>query len=56
MRFELFEYVRCWSQSLFPAVEVERDPPEAEQVDGMVDKDLSRDENMAYWMPLFPPC
>lgn len=56
MRFELFEQVQRWKQALFPIMEA--DPVDGEVQPGAdnLEAESARDENLAYWMPLFPPC
>lgn len=56
MRFELFEQVQRWKQSLFPIMEPDHVGDEAQPGDANPATESARDEDLAYWMPLFPPC
>ncbi|WP_159098097.1 hypothetical protein [Parazoarcus communis] len=56
MRLEILEQVQRWSQGWFSAAETEAAKKRLPLEDGSVERGDPRDDALACWMPLFPPC
>ncbi|MCK9259804.1 MAG: hypothetical protein RBT39_19400 [Azoarcus sp.] len=56
MRLEILEKVQRWSQGRFSAAQREGARVRPPVEDGTVGREDPRDEALAYWVPMFPPC
>jgi hypothetical protein len=56
MRLKMMEKIARWSQGWFSAAERGNASAHPPTEDGMVERGDERDEALAYWMPMFPPC